>query len=127
MASEKGDNMYLDPLTAVGAVDGRYYQQTRELWSYFSEYALLQKRLLVECEYLIALSETDGVGIRKLTNEEKTILRQIPNVSIDEVNIIKKIEREGYEGILATNHDVKAVEYYLKLRLAKTSLADIAE
>lgn len=143
MKFENGNNMYLDPLTAVSPVDGRYYSITRELWSYFSEYALIRQRMLVECEYLTALSETKGVGtfgpaglstsspslvgIRKLSEEEKVILRQLPNISIEEAGIVKKIEKEGYEGIPATNHDVKAVEYYLKKKLSSTSLKDVSE
>lgn len=126
MRSDEGNNMFLDPLTAVGAVDGRYYSSTRELWRYFSEYGLMLKRLHVECEYLIALSESN-VGMRKLTNEEKTILRQIPNISIEEAKMVKKIEREGHEDIPATNHDVKAAEYFLKKKLANTSLKDVVE
>jgi adenylosuccinate lyase len=119
--------MPFEPLTAVSSVDGRYNAISRDLWSHFSEYGLIQKRLIVECEYLIALSEEKGVGMRELSHEEKTILRQLPNISIEEARIVTRIEREGYEGIPATNHDVKAVEYYLKKKLAGTSLKDISE
>src|SRR5438045_1132358 len=98
MATENRNNTYLDQLTAVGSVDGRYWNTAVELSEYFSEYGLIRKRLLVECEYLIALSEA-GVGMRKLTNEEKVTLRQLPNISIEEAQIVKKIEKEGYEAI----------------------------
>ena len=126
MKSETRNNTYLDPLTAVGSVDGRYWTTTAELSEYFSEYGLIRKRLAVECEYLIALSEA-GVGMRALTTEEKLTLQQLPQISVEEAQIVKKIEKEGYEGILATNHDVKAIEYFIKMKLAKTSLADISE
>ena len=119
--------MPFEPLTAISSIDGRYHNTSTELCEHFSEYGLIRKRLVVETEYLIALSETSGVGMRKLTEEEKVIVRQIPNISIEEAGIIKKIEKEGYDGIPATNHDVKAIEYYVKKRLSATSLKDIAE
>ena len=118
--------MPLEALTAVSSIDGRYRAVAAELTEHFSEFGLIRARLLVETEYLIALSET-GIGMRKLSAEEKAILQQLPHISTEEAQIVKKIEREGYEGIPATNHDVKAVEYFIKMKLAKTSLADISE
>ncbi len=119
--------MPFEPLTAVSSVDGRYRATTEPLAEHFSEYALIKNRLIVECEYLIALSEARGVGIRALTDAEKTTLRALPEISLDDAQIVKKIEREGYEGVPATNHDVKAVEYFIKLKLKGTSLADVLE
>jgi adenylosuccinate lyase len=118
--------MPLEPLTAISSVDGRYRNIGAELTEHFSEFGLIRARLLVETEYLIALSEAN-VGMRKLSNEEKTVLQQLPHISTEDAQIVKKIEREGYEDIPATNHDVKAVEYFIKMKLAKTSLKDIAE
>jgi adenylosuccinate lyase len=118
--------MPLEPLTAISPVDGRYRNTGAELTEHFSEFGLIRARLLVETEYLIALSEA-GVGMRKLSNEEKTVLQQLPHISTEDAQIVKKIEREGYEGIPATNHDVKAVEYFIKMKLAKTALKDISE
>ena len=63
--------MLLEPLTAVSSIDGRYRGTVAVLADHFSELALMRKRLIVECEYLIALSETRGVGLRKLSEEEK--------------------------------------------------------
>ena len=120
------NNVPLEALTAVSAVDGRYRDISVELSEHFSEYGLIRKRLLVECEYLIALAES-GVGMRALSTEEKLILQQLPHISTQEAQIVKKIEKEGYEGIPATNHDVKAIEYFVKMKLAHTSLKDIAE
>src|SRR3989338_1537615 len=119
--------MPFEPLTAISSVDGRYRDIASALLEHFSEFGLIRKRLLVECEYLIALSETKGVGMHKLTKEEKTLLQQQPHISTQEAHVIKKIETEGHWKIPATNHDVKAVEYFLKMKLAKTSLADISE
>lgn len=112
--------MPFEPLTSISSIDGRYRDIAAALTEHFSEYGLIRKRLVVECEYLIALSQTKGVGMRKLTNEEKLVLRQIPNISVEEAKEVKKIEQE-------TNHDVKAVEYYMKKRLASTSLKDVTE
>src|SRR3989338_1314745 len=112
-------------LSAISSIDGRYRTIVASLAEHFSEYGLIRKRITVECEYLLALSEA-GV-IRALSKEEKVILQQLPHISLEEAAIVKKIEKEGYEGIPATNHDVKAVEYFLKMKLAKTSLADISE
>ena len=119
--------MILESLTAISPIDGRYRSTAEPLAEYFSEYALMKMRVTVECEYLTALSETKGVGIRPLTAAEKTLLRTLPQISIDDAQIIRKFEREGYGGVPATNHDVKAVEYFIKLKLKNSSLADVLE
>jgi adenylosuccinate lyase len=119
--------MRLDTLTAISPVDGRYRGTAEALAGYFSEYALMKMRVTVECEYLMALSETRGIGIRALTADEKATLRALPQISIDDAQIIRKFEREGHGGIPATNHDVKAVEYFIKLKLKDSSLADVLE
>ena len=119
--------MRLDTLTAISPVDGRYRGTAEALAGYFSEYALMKMRVTVECEYLTALSETKGIGIRPLTADEKAMLRALPQISIDDAQIIRKFEREGHGGIPATNHDVKAVEYFIKLKLKNSSLADVLE
>ncbi|KKW05768.1 MAG: Adenylosuccinate lyase [Candidatus Kaiserbacteria bacterium GW2011_GWC2_49_12] len=100
-------------LSAISSIDGRYRTIVASLAEHFSEYGLIRKRITVECEYLLALSEA-GV-IRALSKEEKVILQQLPHISLEEAAIVKKIEKEGYEGIPA------------KKRLAATSLKDIAE
>ena len=112
--------MPLESLTAVSSVDGRYRGVTTELAEYFSEFALIRARARVECEYLIALSETAEVGVRALTDDEKTHLYDLANISLDGAKEIKTIEKE-------TNHDVKAVEYYLKQKIKGTSLQDVSE
>ena len=119
--------MQLDTLTAVSSVDGRYRSTSEALAGHFSEYALMKRRVLVECEYLAALSETPGVGIRPLTAAEKALLKALPDISVEDARIIRKFEREGHAGIPATNHDVKAVEYFIKLKLKDSSLTDVLE
>ncbi len=119
--------MQFDPLTAISSIDGRYRESAKELAEYFSEFALIRARVLVECEYLIALSETASVGMRSLTAEEKKLLKKISEITLEDAEIVKKIEKEGYNGTPATNHDVKATEYFLKKKLAGTSLVDVSE
>ncbi len=119
--------MQFDPLRAITSIDGRYNSITSELSECFSEFGLIKARVFVECEYLIALSETKEVGMRKLSAEEKALLRQLPHISEEDAAIVKKMEREGYEGIPATNHDVKAVEYFIKKKLEGTTLKDVSE
>ncbi|HOV13295.1 MAG TPA: adenylosuccinate lyase, partial [Spirochaetota bacterium] len=77
--------------------------------------------------YLILLSEEGKIGLRKFRNEEKELLLNLINITIEDAEIVKAIETKGYEDILATNHDVKAIEYFIKLKLKNTSLSDILE
>jgi adenylosuccinate lyase len=120
--------MLLEPLTAVSSVDGRYRATAAALAGYFSEYALIKKRLIVECAYLRLLSSARDVDMKRtFTEQELELLRALADISIEDAHIVKKIEREGYEGIPATNHDVKAVEYFIKLKLKGTSLEDVLE
>ena len=120
--------MPFNSLTALSPVDGRYRAQTEELAESMSEYALIKRRILVECEYFIALSETEGAGLRAFTDKEKAALRRIvQDFTTDEAAIVRKIEREGMGGRPATNHDVKAGEYFLKDKIAGTPLEKVAE
>ena len=119
--------MPFKPLTAISSIDGRYREVSSALAGHMSEYALIRARVRIECEYLIALSETKGVGLRALSAGEKDILGKLADVPVEDAQIVKAIEKEGYEDIPATNHDVKAIEYFLKSRLSKTSLADVSE
>ncbi len=118
--------MPLELLTAVSSIDGRYRNVSVELAEYFSEFGLIRARLLVETEYLIALSEAK-VGMRALSDDEKATLQKFSRISAEEAQVVKKIEKEGYEGIPATNHDIKAVEYFIKMKLVGTSLKDVSE
>ena len=100
--------MNLNALTAISPVDGRYRRAGKELATYFSEYALIRYRVRVEIEYFIALCE---IPLPQLENIDKAIypsLRAIyTDFSEDDAQAIKDIEK-------VTNHDVKAVEYFIK-------------
>lgn len=114
--------MDLSALTALSPVDGRYRKTTLPLAPYFSEFGLIRYRVLVEIEYLIFLSEIplpqlDG----KLDDGAKRTLRDIYlNFNIDNAEEIKTTEA-------TTNHDVKAVEYFIKSRLEGTELESVTE
>ena len=100
--------MSLSPLTAVSPIDGRYHSKTESLAPYFSEYALIRYRVNVEVEYFIALCEIPLPQLEGVALEMKEKLRDIyRNFSVDDAQRIKDIES-------VTNHDVKAVEYFLK-------------
>ena len=103
--------MNLSPLTAVGPVDGRYRRKTACLSGFFSEYALMRHRVLVEIEWLKLLSRTDGVaGARPLSHAAIAFLDALAaDFSEKDAARVKEIEAD-------INHDVKAVEYYLKER-----------
>src|SRR3989344_434029 len=114
-------------LQAISPVDGRYRGTANSLAIFFSESALMKYRIIVEGEYLIALSKTKGLGLRGLKPKEEKILRALYNLSDADARIISDIEFKGWKHIKATDHDVKAVEYYMKDRLSDTSLKDILE
>lgn len=120
--------MQLEALTAVSSVDGRYRSTVAPLAEYFSEFALIRNRVVAECEYLRHLSTAQGIaGMRPLTAPELDRLRALADISLDDAHVVKKIERDGHDGIPATNHDVKAVEYFIKRKLKDTSLEDVLE
>ena len=100
--------MILNPLTAISPIDGRYHKQVTELSSYFSEYALIYYRIMVEVEYFIALCDCPLPQLKELDKSFYPQLRDIyKNFNETEAQHIKEIEK-------VTNHDVKAVEYFLK-------------
>jgi len=110
----------LNPLTAISPVDGRYFETIKPLTPYFSEYGLIRYRVLVEIEYLIALSgmvsELEDFPVHKL-NDLRKIYKNFAEPHAAE---IKEIEK-------TTNHDVKAVEYYLKKEFERLGLSDFKE
>src|ERR1043166_6771336 len=102
--------MELSPLTAISPIDGRYAAATKELRNFFSEFALIKYRVHVEVEYFIALTEIPLPQLKQLTTDKSllTKLRTIvENFSKEDAQTIKEIEKK-------INHDVKAVEYFLK-------------
>lgn len=118
----------MEPLMAVGPVDGRYRRRSGEkLAPWFSEFGLIKHRLLVMVEYLIALSEHLAVPLRRFTKEEKTLLRRLAELRLRDAKVIQAIETKGYGRHKKTDHDVKACELWLRDMLADTSLADALE
>ena len=100
--------MTLSTLNAISPIDGRYRSKIDELTPYFSEYGLMKYRVRVEVEYFIALSEIPLPQLRKVNEDEALKLRLIyQNFTEEDAHAIKAYEK-------VTNHDVKAVEYFLK-------------
>lgn len=110
--------MELHTLTAISPLDGRYRSQLQDLGEYFSEYALIKYRVQVETAYFIFLSEKKFFTISAAT--KKHMLETVENFNLEDAQEIKKIEK-------TTNHDVKAVEYFLKSRLDQTRDGDTRE
>jgi adenylosuccinate lyase len=91
------------------------------------EAALARCRALVECRYLEKLCATPGIKARRLTASEKAILEKLPLLTDADVLNIIAIEEKGLDGIPATRHDVKAVEYFLKEKLRRAGMGDLLE
>ncbi len=107
-------------LVAISLLDGRNRDKMDEVSEYFSEYALIKYRINIEILYLIFLSRNTKL-IRKITSSEENILKKfINNFNMEDALKIKEIEKK-------INHDVKAVEYFLKEKLSQTTLADLSE
>ncbi|WP_254522795.1 adenylosuccinate lyase [Natrinema caseinilyticum] len=110
-----------DALYAVSPLDGRYGGRTAPLSPYASEAALMRARVRVEVEYLIALADLEATPL-ELDFEERTHLRSLAESFAEEdAQLIKKLETEGHADFEATNHDVKAVEYFVRHRLPEGS------
>lgn len=115
----------LSDLLAITPIDGRYREDVKELVPYSSEKALIQNRLMIEVEYLIALQSLD---ITKFSSEECATLRGLyQNLSDADAQMIKDIETKGVAGInkgKKTDHDMKAVELFMRNKLAGSSIED---
>ena len=110
--------MNLNQLTAISPIDGRYRHQLQQLDEYFSEYALIKYRVIVEIEYFLFLSEKKF--FKPGTATKKYLLDVIDNFSLADAEQIKITEQ-------TTNHDVKAVEYFLKNELEKCNAGHLKE
>lgn len=119
--------VYMDRLEAIGPIDGRYRRHTEPLSNIFSEKGLIKYRLKVEGEYLLFLSEHPQIATREFSEDERNLVRRLYNISVEEAGIVKAIEVKGYKDIKPTNHDVKAVEYFMREKLKETSLKDSLE
>ena len=113
--------MNLSALSAISPIDGRYHTSTKELSSYFSEAALIKFRVYVEIEYFISLCELPLPQLKHFNNLKFEALRAIyTNFNDSDAEAVKQIEK-------TTNHDVKAVEYFLKEKFAQLGLNDFKE
>jgi len=110
--------MELTPLTAISPVDGRYRKYVQHLDEYFSEYALIKYRVFVEIEYFLFLADNKFF---KLSHKATKQLKKIQeDFGLEDAQEIKQIE-------YTTNHDVKAVEYFLKNELKKIGASEVKE
>lgn len=113
--------MELHALTAIAPVDGRYRKTTEALDVYFSEFGLIRYRVLVEIEYFIALSQAGLPQLPALKASQTDALRSIyKNFQLADALKIKETEK-------TTNHDVKAVEYFIKEKLEKLGMSAWSE
>ncbi|TVQ76185.1 MAG: adenylosuccinate lyase [Flavobacteriales bacterium] len=111
----------MDSLMAISPVDGRYQKHTHSLSQYFSEFALIKYRLHIEVEYFIFLSQQDLPEFPSISDAEVKKMRLlVSDFSANDAQSIKKIES-------VTNHDVKAVEYFLKEKIAGSPLEKYSE
>ena len=108
--------MNFSSLTAISPIDGRYQRKTSELQTYFSEFGLIKYRVIVEIEYFIAMVESGVKALADFPKEKYVDLRAVcTNFSEEDALWIKDIEK-------TTNHDVKAVEYFVKDQMTKLGL-----
>ena len=114
-------------LTSVSPIDGRYEGKTKCLKGYFSEMALMRYRIYTEINYLIKLLETPMLKGRVKSAVDTAKLRSIIEITEDDAAIIKAFETTGYDGTPATNHDVKAIEYFIKRKLKEMGMDEILE
>ena len=113
--------MEINSLTAISPVDGRYSNKVENLWKYFSEFALIKYRVIVEIEYFIALCEIPLPQLSEINAGQIAELKKIQeNFSLEDAARIKEIES-------VTNHDVKAVEYFIKDEFDKLGLGKYKE
>ncbi len=110
--------MDLSALTAISPIDGRYRQQVQHLDQYFSEFALIRYRVLIEIEYFIALSNKKFFSLKP--QQQKTLRKIYQQFTPEQAQEIKSIEK-------ITNHDVKAVEYFIKRELDNLKLDKLKE
>jgi adenylosuccinate lyase len=107
--------MQLEALTAISPIDGRYHHKTRELAAYFSEMGFIRYKVKVEVEYFIALCEAGIPALAAITEDDYDAIRILyREFSLEDARRVKEIE-------VVTNHDVKAVEYFLKEKFATIS------
>src|SRR5690606_16339648 len=113
--------MEIHPLISISPIDGRYHVKTKELNNFFSEFALFKYRTQIEVEYFIALCEIPLPNLTDFPKEMITTLRNwYKSFSLQDAIKIKEIES-------VTNHDVKAVEYFIKKKFDELNLSNYKE
>ena len=113
--------MELTNLTAISPIDGRYRKVTENLATYFSEFGLIKYRVQIEIDYFILLAQQGLPQLPKLSNSQIESLKSVyQNFSFADAQIIKETEK-------TTNHDVKAVEYFIKDKLTQHGLENYLE
>lgn len=113
--------MDLTNLTAISPIDGRYRKVTENLATYFSEFGLIKYRVQIEIDYFILLAQQGLPQLPKLSNSQIESLKSVyQNFSFADAQIIKETEK-------TTNHDVKAVEYFIKDKLTQHGLENYLE
>ena len=105
----------MNELLNISPIDGRYHEKTKELSSFFSEYALIKYRVFVEIKWLLFLLEKGIIDEDINQKEKNNILKILDNFSINDANIVKEIES-------TTKHDVKACEYFLQNKFKEIKL-----
>src|ERR1700750_1498964 len=110
--------MELTNLSAISPIDGRYRKQLQHLDEYFSEYALIKYRVLVEVEYFLFLAEKKFFKLPAAVKDH--LVKVAADFSVADAEQIKETEK-------ITNHDVKAVEYFLKTELDKCNAPHLKE
>jgi len=110
--------MELNSLTAISPIDGRYHRQTEALSAYFSEFALMQYRVRVEIEYFVALAQQKIFSLP--ANKVQALRKIYADFNNETAQQIKNLEK-------VTNHDVKALEYYIKKELDALDLSHLKE
>ena len=113
--------MNLSPINAISPLDGRYARHTASLSPYFSEFGLIKYRVRVEIEYFIALCELPLPALASVDKDKFSSLMEIYNdFNVENAEAIKEIES-------TTNHDVKAVEYFIKDKMDSLGLGQYKE
>lgn len=113
--------MELNLLTAISPIDGRYRPKVENLQNYFSEYALIKYRVITEIEYFIALCELPLPQLSSFDSSKFTALRKIyTDFTVENAQQVKDVEK-------VTNHDVKAVEYFIKDAFDKLGISEYKE
>lgn len=109
-------------MTALCPLDGRYSGQLGALRTYMGEAAFAASRIRTELAWLQTLCSLKLPFVKPLTAAEKKLLENLCRVTPQDLSVLRALEFDGYKNIPATRHDVKAVEYFLRLKLQKTSL-----